>query len=56
MFLIRQKGKANEILKQYGTEIAAEVLCDELVEAQISGYEKEWKINGDTVVLGVYKL
>ena len=52
----KAEGKANEILKQYGTEIAAEVLCDELVEAQISGYEKEWKINGDTVVLGVYKL
>lgn len=50
------QGRANEIFKEFGQQIAGEVLCEELVDAQILGYEKEWKINGDNVLLGVQKL
>ena len=50
------QGRANEILNEFGDKIAAEVLCDELVDAEVSGYEKTWKINGDDVLIGVQKL
>lgn len=36
-------------------EICADVLADKLTDSEISGYTKEWSINGETVVLTVSK-
>ncbi|HJD02052.1 MAG TPA: isoleucine--tRNA ligase [Candidatus Mediterraneibacter excrementavium] len=48
-------GKAEEIFAKYAGEIAGEVLANEVVKAQPSGYVKEWKINGEAVAMGVEK-
>ncbi|HBM02185.1 MAG TPA: isoleucine--tRNA ligase, partial [Roseburia sp.] len=47
--------KVKDIFAKYGEEIAKEVLADSVVADTVSGYQKEWNINGETVVLGVEK-
>jgi isoleucyl-tRNA synthetase len=48
--------KIADILTRYGESIRADVLAREIVLGTVSGYEKEWSINGESVVLGVEKL
>ncbi len=43
------------ILRQHEDEIKAEVLADEILLGETKGYEKEWKINSETVTMGVSK-
>lgn len=50
------QGRASEIFKEYGQQIAGEVLCEVIMDAPVLGYVKEWKINKDDVLLGVQKL
>ena len=38
------------------TRIRSEVLADRIVLDEIKGYEKEWNINSEKVVMGVEKL
>ena len=45
--------KIDEILKKYESDIRDEVLAEEVVYDTVSGYSKEWNINGETVTLGV---
>ena len=45
----------NLIFSKYADEICADVLADKLTDSEISGYTKEWSINGETVVLTVSK-
>ena len=47
--------KVKDIFAKYGEEIAKEVLAESVVADTVSGYQKEWNINGETVVLGVEK-
>jgi len=51
--------QANEkvagIFNKYGKEIQADVLGLEIVADKMDGYQKEWNINGETVLLGVKK-
>ena len=47
--------KVKDIFAKYGDEIAKEVLAESVVADTVSGYQKEWNINGETVVLGVEK-
>ena len=47
--------KVKDIFTKYGEEIAKEVLAESVVADTVSGYQKEWNINGETVVLGVEK-
>lgn len=49
-------GKVAEIMEKYGQDLLKEVLGEELVAGSVSGYTKEWKINGEDVTLGVMKL
>ena len=49
-------GKVAEIMEKYGHDLLKEVLGEELVAGSVSGYTKEWKINGEDVTLGVMKL
>ncbi len=47
--------KAEEVFEKYAAEISAEVLADEVVNAEPAGFVKEWKINGEAVTMGVEK-
>jgi isoleucyl-tRNA synthetase len=43
------------IFDQYGDDIAAEVLAEAIHSGTLTGYEKEWNINGEKVTLAVEK-
>ena len=47
--------KVGEIFEKYGENIKTVVLADTVTEGATDGYQKEWKINGETVLLGVQK-
>ena len=47
--------KIDAILKKYESEIRDEVLAVKVEYDIVSGYSKEWSINGETVTLGVEK-
>ena len=42
--------------EKYGDEIGKEVLAEKVTAGALTGYEKEWNINGEKVVLAVEKL
>ncbi|MCI8551205.1 MAG: class I tRNA ligase family protein, partial [Lachnospiraceae bacterium] len=50
-----ENDKIAEILKKYTDEIKNEVLAEEIYIGKIAGYEKDWNINGERVMLGVEK-
>ena len=47
--------KAEMIFSKHAEEIAGEVLANGVEASEPSGYVKEWKINGETVIMGVEK-
>ena len=47
--------KVGEIFEKYDENIKTVVLADTVTEGTTDGYQKEWKINGETVLLGVQK-
>ena len=47
--------KVGEIFEKYGENIKTVVLAATVTEGTTDGYQKEWKINGETVLLGVQK-
>ena len=47
--------KLGEIFEKYGDNIKTVVLADAIAKGTADGYQKEWKINGETVLLGVQK-
>ena len=47
--------KVAVIFEKYGNDIMSEVLAEDITAATLSGYEKEWNINGETVTLAVIK-
>lgn len=55
--LIYAKGneKIEAILSRNSEEIKAEVLANDIIMGTLSGYEKEWNINGESVSMGVEK-
>ncbi len=44
------------ILDKFREQIQNEVLAQSIELNQVQGYQKEWNINGEKVVLGVEKL
>jgi isoleucyl-tRNA synthetase len=46
-------GKVADVFAAHGDEICGEVLADALTAGAITGYEKEWNINGEKVTLAV---
>ena len=48
--------KILDIMKAHESEIKAEVLADQMILGETSGYEKEWNINKEKVKMGVSKL
>ena len=47
--------KLAEILKRHTEEIKKEVLADNILIGTMSGYTKEWDINGEKGMFGVEK-
>ena len=47
--------KVAAIFDKYGDAIKADVLGLDVVAGSVDGYQKEWNINGETVLLGVKK-
>lgn len=56
MLYVQQNEVISSILKANETYIKNEVLAESISYEQSGGYQKEWKINGEKVVLGVRKL
>ncbi len=48
--------KIAAIFQNYGGQIQSEVLAERIDSAQLRGYQKEWNINGERVVLSVEKI
>ncbi len=48
--------KISRIFELYGAQIQSEVLAQEIDSTAVKGYEKEWNINGEHVLLGVEKV
>lgn len=53
---VKDNERIIEIFRQYGGQIQSEVLADEVSIGQTAGYEKEWNINSEHVVLSVERL
>ncbi len=49
-------GKLAAIMQRAEPELLREVMADESAYGTVTGYSKEWNINGETVTLGVEKL
>ena len=50
-----QNDKIKTLVDSNNAEIKDEVLANEICFDTIKGYNKEWNINGETVVIGVEK-
>ena len=50
-----EEDKLAEILKKHTEEIKKEVLADNILIGTMSGYTKEWDINGEKGMFGVEK-
>ena len=48
--------KIAELLSDNADTIKNDVLCDEIIDGKIDGFEKEWNINGENVTLYVAKI
>lgn len=48
-------GKTADIFEKYGSTIKADVLGTDIISDAAEGYQKEWNINGEKVLLGVKK-
>ena len=53
---VKDNAKIAELLKKYETEILSDVMAEAVVYDTVSGYSKEWNINGEDVTLGVEKI
>ena len=53
---VKDSQKIESIVKAHESEIKGEVLAEEITFNTTSGYEKEWKINSETVTMAVEKL
>ena len=52
----KDNSKIVDLMKAHEEEIKSEVLAKEMILGETKGYEKEWNINSEKVVLGVSKL
>ena len=52
----KDNSKIVDLMKAHEEEIKSEVLAGEMILGETKGYEKEWNINSEKVVLGVSKL
>ena len=51
-----KNAKIADLIKKYADELKSEVMADNIMLGEMTGYTKEWNINGESVMLGVEKL
>jgi len=51
-----KNAKIADLIKKYADELKSEVMADNIMLGEMTGYTKEWNINGEDVVLGVAKV
>lgn len=51
----QSEDKVKAIFDKFGEEICHDVLAEEICPDEVTGYQKEWNINGEKVLLGVAK-
>ena len=54
-FALTGNDKLSSVVSRNADEIGSEVLADEITDT-LSGYEKEWDINGEKAIMSVKKL
>ena len=52
-FYVDENDKILEIVQNNKDKIKAAVLADEIISGSVSGFTKEWNINGEAVKFGV---
>ncbi len=53
---VKDNEKIDAILRKFEKDILTDVMADEIVYDNVSGYTKDWNINGENVTLGVERL
>ncbi len=53
---VKNNDRIIEIFRKHGDQIRSEVLAEEIMIGETSGYEKEWNINSEHVTLSVERL
>ena len=53
---VKDNEKIDAILRKFEGDILSDVMADEIAYGAVSGYVKDWSINGENVTLGVEKL
>ena len=48
--------KISSVMEKYGEDICHDCMAEAICEDNVSGYQKEWDINGEKVLLGVEKV
>ena len=48
--------KISSVMEKYGEDICRDCMAEAICEDSVSGYQKEWGINGEKVLLGVEKV
>lgn len=51
----KAEDKVKTVFEKFGGEICQDVLAEEIISGDVTGYQKEWNINGEKVLLGVEK-
>ncbi len=51
----QSEDKVKAVFDKFGEEICRDVLAEEICAGEVTGYQKEWNINGEKVLLGVTK-
>ena len=52
----KDNDKIVDIMKNHGDEIKSEVLAEDIVTGETKGYEKEWNINSEKVIMAVERI
>ena len=53
---VDKNDKISDIIKKYAETLKGEVMADSITLGAMTGYTKEWNINGEDVMLGVAKV
>ena len=53
---VKDNAKIEEIITRNSEQIMSDVLATEIVTGNVAGYEKEWSLNGEKVVMAVEKM
>ena len=56
MFCLKIPDEIEEVFGEFSDEIKKDVLAISIEKGELSGYQKEWNINGKMVILAVERV